>query len=104
MSKYAMFGKLTAHPGKRDELANRMLESSETLNGMEGCIHYILHADEDHPDDLWVTELWESEEAHAASLKNEKVLEVIGRCRPLIAGVTPIKVRPLGGKGFGGTA
>lgn len=100
MSKYAMFGKLTAHPGKREELAKMMLESNETLNDMEGCIYYILHSAEDDPDDLWITELWESQEAHAASLKNEKVTELIGRCRHLIAGASSVKVRPLGGKGF----
>lgn len=99
MSKYALFGKLTAHPGKREELTKIMLES-ETLKDMEGCIYYILHEAEDNPDDLWITELWESKEAHTASLKNEKVLEIIGRCRHLIAGVSAIKVRPLGGKGF----
>ncbi|MDF2716275.1 MAG: Antibiotic biosynthesis monooxygenase [Paenibacillus sp.] len=100
MSKYAMFGKLTAHPGKREQLAKMMLESGETLNDMEGCIYYILHAAEDDPDDLWITELWESREAHVASLKNEKVLELIGRCRHLIAEGSAVKVRPLGGKGF----
>jgi len=100
MSKYAMFGKLTAHPGKRGELASLMLESGETLEGMEGCIYYILHEAEDEPDVLWVTELWESKEAHAASLKDEKVLAVIQRCRHLIAGAEAVKVRPIGGKGF----
>ncbi|WP_068500276.1 putative quinol monooxygenase [Paenibacillus kribbensis] len=100
MSKYAMFGKLTTHPGKREELAKMMLESVETLNNMEGCIYYILHAAQDDLDDLWITELWESQEAHAASLKNEKVLELIGRCRHLIAEASTIKVQPLGGKGF----
>ncbi|XID91977.1 putative quinol monooxygenase [Paenibacillaceae bacterium WGS1546] len=100
MSKYAMFGKLTAHPGKREELARLMLESGETLNGMEGCIYYILHEAEDEPDVLWVTELWESAEAHAASLRNENVLAVIQRCRPLIAGVSSVRVRPIGGKGL----
>lgn len=77
-----------------------MLASSATLNDMEGCIYYILHAAEDDPNDLWITELWESQEFHAASLKNEKVLELIGRCRPLIAEGSAVKVRPLGGKGF----
>lgn len=99
MSKYAMFGKLTAHPGKREELAKMMLEV-DTLNDMEGCIYYILHEAEDEPDVLWITELWESQEAHAASLKNEKVRELIGRCRHLIAEAGGVKVRPIGGKGF----
>ncbi|MCM3267716.1 putative quinol monooxygenase [Paenibacillus elgii] len=99
MSKYAMFGKLTAHPGKREELAKMMLEA-DTLNDMDGCIYYILHEAEDEPDVLWITELWESQEAHAASLKNEKVRELIGRCRHLIAEAGGVKVRPIGGKGF----
>ncbi len=94
-----MFGKLTAHPGKREELAKMMLEA-DTLNDMEGCIYYILHEAEDEPDVLWITELWESQEAHAASLKNEKVRELIGRCRHLIAEAGGVKVRPIGGKGF----
>ncbi|GAA8913467.1 hypothetical protein HpSIM50_15520 [Helicobacter pylori] len=99
MSKYAMFGKMTAHPGKREELAKMMLEA-DTLNEMEGCIYYILHEAEDDPDVLWITELWESQEAHAASLKNEKVRELIRRCRHLIAEAGGVKVRPIGGKGF----
>ncbi|CAI6033426.1 putative quinol monooxygenase [Cohnella sp. JJ-181] len=100
MSKFAMFGKLTAYPGKREELARMMLESDETLTGMEGCISYIIHASEENEDDLWITELWVDKEAHAASLQNEAVRALIGRCRPLIADFGGIKVRPLGGKGF----
>lgn len=95
-----MFGKLTAQPGKREELARMMLESNDTLSGMEGCIYYIIHASEENEDDLWITELWENEEAHAASLRNESVRELIARCMPLIAGVGGIKVKPLGGIGF----
>lgn len=100
MSKFAMFGKLTAISGKRQELAGMMLASSETLSGMEGCIYYVIHEAEDEPDVLWITELWETKEAHAASLQNEQVRELIGRCRPLIAEAGGIKVKPLGGKGY----
>lgn len=100
MSKFAMFGKLTAVPGKRQELAAMMLSSGDTLSGMEGCIYYIIHEAEEEPDVLWITELWESREAHAASLQNEQVRELIGRCRHLIADAGGIKVKPLGGVGF----
>jgi quinol monooxygenase YgiN len=91
---------LKAHPGKRDELAKLMLESADTLEGMEGCIFYIINESVDDPDVLWIMELWENAEAHAASLKNERVLAVIQRCRPLIAGVSGVPVRPIGGKGL----
>ncbi|MDQ0114482.1 putative quinol monooxygenase [Paenibacillus harenae] len=100
MSKFTMFGQLKAQPGKRDELAKAMLESTETLQGMEGCVFYILNEAVDDPDVLWIMELWESAEAHAASLKNEKVIAVIQRCRPLIAGASAVPVRPIGGKGL----
>ncbi|MCQ6561809.1 putative quinol monooxygenase [Paenibacillus mendelii] len=100
MSKYTMFGQLKAQPGKRDELAKMMLESSETLQGMEGCIFYILNESVNEPDVLWIMELWESAEAHAASLKDEKVRAVIEQCKPLIAGVSAVPVRPIGGKGL----
>lgn len=100
MDKFTMFGKLTAQPGKRDELAKILLESAETLEGMEGCVFYIINEAVEDPDTLWIMELWESKEAHAASLQNEKVLGVISRCRPLIADVGGVPVRPIGGKGF----
>jgi quinol monooxygenase YgiN len=100
MDKFTMFGKLTALPGKRDELAKLLLESAETLEGMEGCDFYIINEAVEDPDTLWIMELWENKEAHAASLKNEKVLEVIRLCRPLIADVGGVPVRPIGGKGL----
>lgn len=100
MSKFTLFGQLKAQPGKRDELARMMLESNETLESMDGCIFYILNESVEEPDVIWVMELWESEEAHAASLKNEKVLALIQRCRPLIAGASSVPVRPIGGKGL----
>lgn len=98
MSKYTMFGQLKAHTGKRDELAQALLESSE--QDMEGCLIYIVNESVDDPDTLWIMELWESAEAHAASLKDEKVLAVIQRCRPLIAEVSAVPVRPIGGIGL----
>lgn len=100
MSKFVMLGKLTAHPGQRDELARLMLESSESLEAMEGCLQYILSESADEPDVLWISEIWESAEAHAASLKDENILAIISRCRPLITAVTPVKLRALGGKGL----
>ncbi|GBG10709.1 antibiotic biosynthesis monooxygenase [Paenibacillus agaridevorans] len=100
MDKFTMFGQLKAHPGMRDELARRMLESAETLEGMDGCLFYILNESEEDPDALWIMELWENKEAHAASLKNEKVRALIQSCMPLIAGTSSVPIRPIGGKGL----
>lgn len=102
MDKFAMYGKLTASPGKRNELVSLLLEASRSLNDIEGCELYIINESVDDPDAIWVTELWRDAEAHANSLKNEEVLAVIQRARPFIAGADPIRLRPVGGKGLEG--
>ncbi|MFF2480890.1 putative quinol monooxygenase [Paenibacillus sp. NPDC058071] len=101
MNKFSMYVKLTACPGKRDELVSLLLEASRSLNNVEGCELYIINESLDDPDAVWVTELWRDAQAHADSLQNEKVQAVIQRARPLIAGVEPVRLRPVGGKGMG---
>lgn len=101
MNKFTMYGKLTAHPGKREELVSLLLEASRSLNDIAGCELYIINESVDDPDAVWVTELWRDAQAHADSLKNEEVLAVIKRAQPLIAGVEPVRLRPVGGKGLG---
>ncbi|PJN54916.1 hypothetical protein PAEVO_16370 [Paenibacillus sp. GM2FR] len=100
VNKYAMYGKLIAHPGQRDELVQTMLEAANQLDSMEGCELYIINVSVDDPDVVWITELWRDAEAHAASLQDENVLALIRKCKPLIAGAEPIKLRPVGGKGI----
>lgn len=100
MNKFTMYGKLTAHPGKREELISLLLEATHSLNDMVGCELYIINESVDDPDTIWVTELWRDAQAHADSLKNEEVLAVIGRARPLIAGAEPVRLRLVGGKGL----
>jgi quinol monooxygenase YgiN len=100
MNKFAMYGKLTAHPGQRDVLVQILLEAAEQLKSAEGCELYIVNVSDDDPDAVWVTELWRDAEAHAASLKNQSVLALIQRGRSLIAGAEPVRLRPVGGKGI----
>lgn len=100
MSKFAMYGKLTAQPGKREELVRILLEAAEHLKSNSGCELYIVNEAEGDPDTVWVTELWRDAEAHAASLKDEKTLAQIASAKPLIAGADPVRLRPVGGKGL----
>jgi quinol monooxygenase YgiN len=100
MNKFAMYGKITAHKGERDTLVQMLLEVAERLDVMQGCELYIINVSDEDPDIVWVTELWIDTEAHAASLKNEDVLALIQRARPLIVSMEPIKLRPVGGKGI----
>lgn len=100
MNHFAMYGKLTALPGQRDALAGILLEAADVLKSNDDCYLYIVNVSEDDPNVIYVTELWKDAESHAASLKSEETIAAIQHARNLIAGVEPIKLRPLGGKGL----
>lgn len=96
---YGLIGKITAHPGRRDELAALLVEASA---GMPGCHSYVVAADAADADALWITEVWDSAESHQASLQLPAVRAAIERGRPLIAGFGPERVEtvPVGGHGL----
>lgn len=95
---YGLIAKLTAVPGKRDELI-AILEKG-TAN-MPGCRSYILAKDSADENILWVTEIWDTKASHEASLTLPAVKESITQGKPLIAGFERIAVtQPVGGLGF----
>ncbi|MCI3922735.1 antibiotic biosynthesis monooxygenase [Paenibacillus sp. TRM 82003] len=100
MSKHSVLGKLSSIPGERDALAAILLEAASAMSQADGCELYLVHLAEDDPDAIWVTELWRDAAAHQASLGLEATRALIGRARPLIAGMEPIRIRPLGGLGM----
>ncbi|MCR6492562.1 putative quinol monooxygenase [Cellulomonas sp. P24] len=73
--------RISAKVGKRDELLTIMAEDSELL---PGCRLYVVAVDVADADGVWVTEIWDSEEAHDASLSLDRVRERIARAMPLI--------------------
>ncbi len=97
----AMFGLITrmkAYAGKRDGLAAILLESTTDITG---CLSYVVAKDSKDPDALWVTEVWESEADHRASLALPGVREAIAKGRPLIAAFDQQYVtEPIGGAGI----
>jgi quinol monooxygenase YgiN len=101
MARFGLHGKITAHPGEGDALIALLLEASEDLEDAPGCDLYVIHRALDDPDAIWITEAWESREAHAASLSLDSVKAVIERARPLIAGMSDrVETVPVGGKGL----
>ncbi|TDG00281.1 putative quinol monooxygenase [Paenibacillus piri] len=100
MSKFGMYVKFTAHAGQRDALAKLLLESAESANAFEECELYIVNISDTEPETVWVTEVWSNEAAHDASLGLDETKAAIQRAMPLIAGVEPIKLQPIGGKGL----
>ncbi len=101
MNKFAMFGKLVAHPGQRGALVDVLVEAAFTLGKMPECQYYIVSIVEDEPDAVWVTELWTDEEAHARALQNDAVRVLVQRGMPLIAEMPQQeRLTPVGGKGL----
>lgn len=95
---YGLIGKFSAHPGRRDELLAILLESSAE---MPGCQSYIVATDPADPDAIWITEVWDSETSHKASLSLPQVKSAITRARPLIASFGEhITTTPVGGHGL----
>ena len=81
--EYGLIGQMMAQPGKRAELVAIL---SEGTGAMTGNMAYLIGEDRANPDAIWIVELWETREAHAASLQLPAVQAAISKGRPLIAG------------------
>ena len=70
------------------------------MGAVPGCLMYLVSTTQD-ADEVAITELWTDEAAHDASLQAPGVGELIGKARPVIAGVSGRNVLTvLGGKGL----
>lgn len=104
MERYGLLGKFTAQPGRRDELLRLLLQGAEAMNAPAGCLLYLISTSLSEDDAIWVTEVWDSKEAHDASLSIPGVREIIGQAMPLIAGMSDrVEFTPVGGIGLPGS-
>jgi quinol monooxygenase YgiN len=95
---YGLIGKMTATPGKRDELIVILLDG---VANMPGCLSYIVATDATDANAIWITEAWDSKASHEASLSLPSVKKAIAKGRPLIAGFSDRAVTtPVGGHGL----
>jgi quinol monooxygenase YgiN len=95
---YGLIGKVNVVPGKRDAFAALLLESSQA---MPGCLSYVIATDPADADALWITEVWDSQASHQASLGLPAVQAAIAKGRPMIAGFSNrVETVPLGGHGL----
>ncbi len=95
---YGLIGKMLATQGKRTELATILING---IAGMPGCLSYVVAEDKSDEDALWITEVWESQEHHAASLALPSVQEAIAKGRPIIARFGErFETIPVGGQGL----
>ncbi len=95
---YGLIAKVHAVSGERDRLISILVEG---VAGMPGCISYIVAKDQTDPHAIWITEVWESQASHEASLTLPSVQEAIAQGRPLIASFSDrIVTEPVGGHGL----
>ncbi|MGE4250628.1 MAG: putative quinol monooxygenase [Parvibaculaceae bacterium] len=95
---YGLIGKMRAKPGKRDDLLAILLAG---IQSMPGCLSYVVAKDPADADAIWVTEVWDTEASHKASLTLPEVRAAIARAMPIIAGFdSSIPVEPVGGVGL----
>jgi quinol monooxygenase YgiN len=100
MMKFGMQAVLTAQAGKGAELAELMLEASRLVSHLSGCEIYIVQRAIADADKILITEVWADQTSHQASLTDPAVRELIGRARPMIAGMEHQLATPVGGKGL----
>lgn len=97
---YSMTGKLTAKAGKRGELTAILLRAAERVSRIPDCHAYIVLEDLHDEDAVWVFEMWDTQQAHDDSLKDEQTRALIAGAMPILAS-TPSgsELRVMGGHG-----
>jgi quinol monooxygenase YgiN len=95
---YGLIGKITAVSGQREALIAILLEGTRDL---PGCLSYIIACDTADEDAIWITEVWDSQASHQASLSLPPVQAAIAQGKPLIAAFGERFVtEPVGGLGL----
>ena len=96
-----MHGRLGAKEGKRDALAANLLRAAAAMNAVAACRLYLVSTTASDPNGVWVTEVWDNANDHAASLKRPETQELIAETMPLIAELPQRgpNLSVLGGKG-----
>ncbi|MFF2275714.1 putative quinol monooxygenase [Agromyces sp. NPDC058126] len=82
---FANVGRLGVQPGARDQVIEILTRPGAEL-GQHGCLLYEVGFNDEQPDFVYVSELWESAEAHQASLELPEVRASIAEVMPLLSG------------------
>jgi quinol monooxygenase YgiN len=101
MSKTAVFAKLTAQPGQRDDLRATLEKMLPTVEAEEGTLVYALHEDLGDDNVLWLWELYADDAALAAHSGSEAMKELIGAFAGVLGAPPELCLaRPVAGKGI----
>ena len=101
MAKVAVWAKIPAAPGKRDDLARALETGLTTAKGESGTIYYILHTDAADPDALYMYEMYENQDALNAHMGSEAFKTLGPTLAPFLGGRPELTfLGPIGGKGL----
>jgi quinol monooxygenase YgiN len=101
MSQVAVIVKLPAAEGKGNELAEAFKAAFEHVNKEDATRYYILHADANNPDELWIYEMYESQDGLNAHMGADWFAPFGKSLAPFMGGRPEMHfVTPLAGKGL----
>jgi quinol monooxygenase YgiN len=86
---WGLIVKITLVPGKRDEMIEILKQSAAD---MPGCISYIVAKDTADENSIWVTEVWDSQASHDASLSLPAVKDAMPRGKTIVSNFERIAV------------
>src|SRR2546429_8225339 len=81
---FGVNGRMTAQPGRRDEVVELIRESVRAGGDGSGLLSYSVIAPFEEPDTIWVTELWTDKAAHDTLTHSEPVRAVTQRIVALL--------------------
>ena len=94
---HGLISKVNAVPGKRDALVAILVEGTQA---MPGCLSYVIATEPADANALWITEVWDTQASHKASLSLPAVQAAIAKGRAMIAGFSNrVETVPIGGHG-----
>lgn len=97
---YGLIGKMKAAAGQRDALIAILLDG---IDAMPGCLSYVVARDPKDADAIWISEVWDNQDSHRASLALPSVQAAIAKAKPIIASFDEYhETEPVGGHGLGG--
>jgi len=82
---FSVYGRMTALPGRRDELIAALVDGLRACGDDSGLLTYSISTALDDQDTIWLTQLWIDKEAHDATTRSEPVAAVTSRVPPLLA-------------------
>ncbi|MEV6102140.1 antibiotic biosynthesis monooxygenase [Nocardia sp. NPDC051981] len=82
---FSVYGRMTALPGRRDDLITLLLNGFRAGGPTSGLLTYTINTARDDPDTIWLTQLWINKPAHDATTRSEPVAAITRQLPPLLA-------------------